>query len=512
MEDTQYCNVMLNYEFKGDIEARTRITPAPTITLGGQRIQIIDDQALVGIRACLRSPPYVGNQCDETTKEDLRKEMKRALGLAKQRDSQTETDLVLSACQIICTTCQINLEEVTGRLHTGKKKFAAPEARSPAANVEVTIRGIPLAESKKSQEYEEFAKEARKCKKLLSTCQGCEGLANVDWWPLVIENIWFLALGEVTKKDGIPKRIGEEFYLKFFPQISDMVRRMREFVPPLEIRLHLIDLFQKRIAQKYQDDVNFGAIKGAASEVLNALSSTLIDRGRVRKIAVPKNPVKWFVPYEDIKSGQERKGQDIDRVELFQTETPVAQELLAAQKRLAAIYDMDNEPPAKTYVIQTHVNIKFYIEVKADAHTAVDSHQRNQRQLEDIVRVINYKKTTAKLKNQAKMALGILSYEPAVSITNADGWLELFTSGVARIYYQKRFYLFIGGAIFNPGELQKIDDQIREKATGLQKEGRRPQLSKLSAKNFPCPTFLAMNNLRLPEEIDWKYASEKVAH
>jgi hypothetical protein len=80
MEDTQYCNVMLNYEFKGDIEARTRITPAPTITLGGQRIQIIDDQALVGIRACLRSPPYVGNQCDETTKEDLRKEMKRALG------------------------------------------------------------------------------------------------------------------------------------------------------------------------------------------------------------------------------------------------------------------------------------------------------------------------------------------------------------------------------------------------------------------------------------------------
>ena len=62
-----------------------------------------------------------------------------------------------------------------------------------------------------------------------------------------LENIRFLALGEVTKEDGKRIPIGEKFYLTFFRRVSDMIRRTKETMPELKIRLHLMTIFENSL-------------------------------------------------------------------------------------------------------------------------------------------------------------------------------------------------------------------------------------------------------------------------
>src|SRR5262249_33027780 len=110
-------------------------------------------------------------------------------------------------------------------------------------------------------------------------------------------------------------------------------------------------------------------------------------------------------------------------------------------------------------------NVKFYVEVKSDVHTAVQKHKTDTAQLDRIVAVVNNRIRT----RHGGLTPGKDKYEkrlPAVSIVNPAGWLELFTSGTARNYIKLKFWLIIDGEVLGPDDLEKIDQKVSAAASG----------------------------------------------
>lgn len=181
----------------------------------------------------------------------------------------------------------------------------------------------------------------------------------------------------------------------------------------------------KKLQTDYKTERSIGNYKGAAGEILDALSAVLRDAGSLVKLSIPKGNKGFDRQYLDSRSTTNMEDQDIDRTEMRQT--------------------------------ATYGHMKFYIEVKADSHTAVEKHICRE-QLYRMKAVVQ-----SKANNVSKD--GIFQRAPAVSIENPLGWLELFTSGVAHIYRVEGFYLIIDGCIFSPGQLMVIDTYVWKEAT-----------------------------------------------
>lgn len=252
-----------------------------------------------------------------------------------------------------------------------------------------------------------FLQDAQNCRpKFIKLCPD---LSQIDW-ILVTENIWRLSQAVAE---------GGAFYLKFFPMCENLLDRIDQLTG-MTTKLRLLDVFKKRLASPYINDKSIGNYKGGAAEVLDALSVVLCQAGPPNKVTIPKH--NKAIDAQFVLQGGLAE-QDIDRT---------------------AIYG----------------NTKYYIEVKADCHTAVKKHVFNSDQMQRMKAVVQSR------ANKQSKTFGILNRVCAVSILNPDDWLELFTEGTAFIYHLNAFHLFIDGVIFTPDAIKQIHDQVWSQATG----------------------------------------------
>jgi len=386
----------------------------------------------------LKQPPYTS---DPSKSDFIRAFDSFKIDVSKARGKQTATEEVLG-----------QVWDVIAAAYTteAKKPFPIPFTKTTkteknVAPVVVSTITVPP----------EFSKVAGLCQPLLVSL--CPELSKISWLR-VTENIY---------------RLGQDdpFYKDFFDQILDMCDRIAQ-MKALTLKLRLYDLFHQKIEPEYKNANSLGGYKGGASEVLDTLSSALKSLGPPTKIGIPKGNKsldKRLVAKEHLlkdTSGEisEIQAQDIDRTEVYG-------------------------------------NLKFYIEVKADSHTAVEKHCGSRGQLMRIKAVVQTR------EGKESKSYGILQRHPAVSVTNAAGWLELFTSGAVHIYRTEGFYLFVGGEIFTPAQLTVIDAQVYKQATGKTQlpQSFSQRAADLGALNryfadhkddFPAPSVWAMKNLR----------------
>jgi len=235
---------------------------------------------------------------------------------------------------------------------------------------------------------------------------------TVEEWEHVVDSVWIL---------------GEKYpnFLQFFELAYGVYKEFWRD-PDLEIdftRIRLRALLRKLVPnpQKGRKAKSVENYKGACSEMLDVVQTIRFRHGGLTRIAVPKAN-KTFDTEDVVASlqGEALREQDIDRTEVY------------------------------------FGDIKLYIEVKSDVHTAVDKHDGAADQLQRIKAVV-----VNRLKKDAlKQTPRYETRAPAVSIVNEDGWLELFTTRTARNYYKLGFYLILANKLVAPAALQTLDQIV----------------------------------------------------
>jgi hypothetical protein len=273
-------------------------------------------------------------------------------------------------------------------------------------------------------------------------------------WGHIVDSVWLL---------------GERYpaWLNFFRDIYNIALELQHHPRvALDItRLRVRGLLRQLVPKpaKGRKEKSIDGYKGACAELLDAFN-TIMLRPDVTRIAIPTSNKQF--EKEDVAlylQDSTLREQDIDRTEVYWG------------------------------------NIKLYVEVKSDVHTAVQKHKTDTAQLDRIVAVVN---------NRIRTRHGTLTrpkdkYErrvPAVSIVNPDGWLELFTSGTARNYIKLGFGLIIDGVVLGPDDLAKIDRKVWAAASGdklypvlLQKDDREL-----------LERYFAAKKLTFPRPSDWR--------
>jgi hypothetical protein len=250
-----------------------------------------------------------------------------------------------------------------------------------------------------------------------------------------------------------------------------------------------------KLAGTYKNKNSLGGWLGGASEILDTVRSLTRQGAIPVRVSVP-NADKMFDPDDYLHpmgSMPQALSQDIDRTEV-------------------------------------HGNTKYYVEVKADAETAVNKvNSKGVSQLEGIRAVIHnriarHHNGQTDHSNQDNRRL-----EPAVAITNPVGWLTLLTSGVIKLYYTRGFHLMIDGQIITPANLVLLHEnlwkllhlpgqplnfyELRRKENEITRDTLR--IFNAHAKLFPRPHIVVMRNyvltgFGLPGAADLPGATERM--
>ncbi len=229
--------------------------------------------------------------------------------------------------------------------------------------------------------------------------------------------------------------VSGHYYQNFFGEILQILGN----VPANQIpnhNLRVSTVFLSKLVAPYVNDHSLGTYLGGASEILDTVRALGRQGAVPNRLSVPQgNKIYEQVDWQPLGTTQipQALQQDVDRTEV-------------------------------------HGNVKYYVEVKADSRTAVHKiGTSGVTQLEGIRAVIANR--TRRSQNQGIFQDHFNRHgrvlRPGVAITNPAGWLELFTSGVIALYYNRQFYLLIDNQIIAPANLRQIHDDLWTSA-GLQ--------------------------------------------
>lgn len=266
---------------------------------------------------------------------------------------------------------------------------------------------------------------------------------------------------------------GGSYYSTFFTEVDSLLTDVpaAAWVTFSGASQNLAGLF-KSLALQYKNDKSVGGYKGMASEILAALrNAALAEEPTVR---IPKD----YKPISSAFATTKDKTKN--------TKTATAAPIATPAPRVM-VQDVDRTDLFKVS------GDKFYVEVKADSHTAVQKHHNYlvpqlKRYLE-VIQTINDNYTQVLSKpdplsakeQKMKAKTDPRTRMPAIEITDPTGWLELFQPGgvrasapsggtapappatrsTAAMYSSNGFWLFIGGQRFSPVELGRIDGHVQ---------------------------------------------------
>lgn len=272
---------------------------------------------------------------------------------------------------------------------------------------------------------------------------------------------------------------GGAYYQSFFQEIIAILGN----VPANQIanhKLRLSEIFTSKLTAPYVNDNSLGGYLGGASEILDTVRSLARQGAPPSAVSVPVGhktyeQVDWQ-PLNANAPVPAQKLSDVDRTEI-------------------------------------HGNVKYYIEVKADARTAVHKISTSGvTQLEGIRAVIANRTRRSQMAHPAAthhFNRNGRALRPAMAITNPAGWLELFTTGTIMLYAARQFWLMAGGQIIAPADQQQIYQsiwallnlqgaplnyfQLRQVQNRNTQNALRAFLADAGA-TFPTPGALAANN------------------
>lgn len=420
----------------------------------GVKISVSQLSELHKLDALLKQGSYaiaIGNPPDPNRKNAyvyLEGDIKGAIG--RGEDGQ----LIQAAWDLICSA-RDGKPVQKAPLPMALKPASAPKTPANSANAVANITVPP--------QFVKCGEAARD-----QFCRVCPDLKTADW-PTVIENVYNLTQHP---------EVGGDFYNGFFPYAADTLGTVRDDHQFMKLRFK--DLIATKLASPYVNEKSLGGYKGAASEILDLLQS--IQRWRGNNFV---GPGLISIP----SANKDFTHLDFDPTGVTKSETGKG----------AAKQDLLEQDIDRTEVIN---NIKYYIEVKADAHTAVEKHGRSRKQLLRILAVVRNRQT------KRSKTFGVMNREPAVSITDPSGWLELFTSGTAHVYRSMGFHLFVQGLILSPNDIKAIDSEVW-RAAGIKDPlptaygDRTKHLATLNTyfeqqrKAFPGPIALWKANFKL---------------
>ncbi|RKH42663.1 hypothetical protein [Corallococcus sicarius] len=314
-------------------------------------------------------------------------------------------------------------------------------------------------------------------------------VTSIDW-TTAGENL--LALTDWRDEDGFVTHALEEVGRVDSSRVSKALTQLRQG-PGLSNLL-------KKIAMEVEpgkEQIASGNVYGAFSEVVDLFFSLVrsVDLPSSRISAPSKNKVFTLdkVPLGGRIDVGALKEQDVDRTEILE-------------------------------------GIKYYVEVKADVHTAVQKHSPGQQkdsgetvqfrrvtdtevsddekfgtaqQLLRILAVVKHREGKVSTKPSA---LDIMERRPAVSILKSAAWLELFTSGTARVYVRLGFHLFMGDVRFTPQEMDKVATLVNQ--------GMIPWCEKEASRSWSALAYREISHYRklffktfetkFPPPGDWK--------
>jgi hypothetical protein len=240
-------------------------------------------------------------------------------------------------------------------------------------------------------------------------------------WGEVIDSVWLLG-------------VQDPYYSNFFKKLHKIVityMSHEDFaidVTRMRIRSNLRRLVPS--PKKGRSQPSILDYKGACAEILDAFN-TIRFRSGVTRIVTPRPNSRKAFDTEDLPKGYHGAKidkQDVDRIEVY------------------------------------FGDIKLYIEVKADAQTAVNKHSKlNPAQLLRYMAVVKTRmKKGISSCNESVVEQKVRFEERvvAVSISNPKGWLELFTSGTVRNYFRNNIWLIIDGLLIPPIDLAMLDRKI----------------------------------------------------
>lgn len=260
----------------------------------------------------------------------------------------------------------------------------------------------------------------------------------------IVNNIYLLSTSDAK----------EEFWGSFFIEIGELIPRIQAS-NWTRLEQGLVKPFEQ-LALPYKTANSIGGYKGFASEILAALrGAASVGRPIVRLPPAYKRIDPRYATVPDKSKGAapgaKQLVQDIDRTELLG-------------------------------------RVKYYIEVKADTHTAVQKHGKWEsdqiKKYKEVIQSINteYAEARALANPDPNSRAARLQQKtekryrvPVVEITNPQGWFELFTAGTADMYGRAGVWLFIDGQRFSSLDLRIMVEHIK------------PHLAKIDPAKFPKP-------------------------
>ncbi len=218
---------------------------------------------------------------------------------------------------------------------------------------------------------------------------------------------------------------GAGFYEAFFRDTNANLGR----IPANQVanhRLRVSNVFLSKLVAPYKNEKSLGSYLGGASEILDTISSIERPLAVPDRVAMP-TANKTFEQVDWTTIGKATVcnplEQDVDRTEV-------------------------------------HGQVKYYIEVKADAHTAFQKIHtaKSTAQMDRILAVIANRVRRAQQANGETTHHNRHGYtlRPAISLTNPVGWLEYFSSGIVLLYEHRGFYLMTGGQVITPAQQRTV--------------------------------------------------------
>jgi hypothetical protein len=229
---------------------------------------------------------------------------------------------------------------------------------------------------------------------------------------------------------------GGAYYQNFFQEIAQILNA----VPGNQVanhKLRVSAIFASKLTAPYVNANSLGGYLGGASEILDTVRSLTRNGAAPTAVSIPVGHKAYeamdFIAVNAFAAIPAQTLQDVDRTEIHP----------------GAIGQPD---------------IKYYIEVKADARTAVHKISTSgTRQLDAIKAVIENR------IRRSQMAGPNITHHfnrhgrvlrAAMALTNPAGWLEVFTSGAVKLYAHRDFWLMVGGRIISPTDQMTIYTSI----------------------------------------------------